>query len=116
MISAAPDADADAHHGQAAILDLLDCHVLAVHARRVKGELVDEARLHTERSINKANRAISFSCRHATPCCLLPTPFDAAKVLAWPDGDLGRMAQPSHQVQQGGHTGRTAIEAAAQSL
>jgi hypothetical protein len=34
-----------AHHGKAAVLQLLDLHVLAVHARGVEGELVDEARL-----------------------------------------------------------------------
>lgn len=33
------------HHGKAAVLQLLDLHVLAVHARGVEGELVDEARL-----------------------------------------------------------------------
>jgi hypothetical protein len=34
-----------AHHGQAAVLDLLDSHAGAVHASGVEGELVDEAGL-----------------------------------------------------------------------
>lgn len=33
------------YHGKAAVLQLLHCHLLAVHARRVKGELVDETGL-----------------------------------------------------------------------
>lgn len=37
------------HHGKAAVLQLLDLHILAVHARGVKGELVDEARLQKTR-------------------------------------------------------------------
>lgn len=37
------------HHGKAAVLQLLDLHVLAVHARGVEGELVDEARLQDTR-------------------------------------------------------------------
>ena len=47
------------HHGEAAILDLLDLVLWGVHARGVKGERVDEARLQVR--VGKAHHLMTWS-------------------------------------------------------